>query len=61
MEPEPVAFAVAAVLIVVALAFFVVFWLLYDAICRTLGQRRNGDVVVVPRAPRSECPSRSSG
>ncbi|MDP3835315.1 MAG: urate hydroxylase PuuD [Hydrogenophaga sp.] len=29
-----------------ALAFRVVFWLLYDAICRTLGQRENGDAKV---------------
>ena len=29
-----------------ALAFLVVFWLLYDGICRTLGQRRNGDTIV---------------
>ncbi|OZA54798.1 MAG: hypothetical protein B7X79_17080, partial [Acidovorax sp. 17-64-282] len=35
-----------ATAIVVALAFFVVFWLLYDAICRIFGQRKNGDAVV---------------
>lgn len=29
-----------------ALAFLVVFWLLYDAICRTLGQSKNGDAKV---------------
>ena len=29
-----------------ALAFFVAFWLLYDAICRTLGRGKNGDLVV---------------
>jgi uncharacterized membrane protein len=29
-----------------ALAFLVVFWLLYDAICRTLGQTKNGDAKV---------------
>lgn len=29
-----------------ALAFLVVFWLLYDAICRTLGQKANGDAKV---------------
>ena len=29
-----------------ALAFLVVFWLLYDAICRTLGQSKNGDARV---------------
>ena len=32
--------------IAAALAFLVVFWLLYDAICRTLGQRKNGDAKV---------------
>src|SRR3990167_5689091 len=29
-----------------ALAFLVVFWLLYDAICRVFGQRRNGYAIV---------------
>ena len=29
-----------------ALAFLVVFWLLYDAACRLVGQRKNGDAVV---------------
>ena len=29
-----------------ALAFLVVFWLLYDAICRIFGQRKNGDAIV---------------
>lgn len=29
-----------------SLAFLVVFWLLYDAICRTLGQSKNGDAKV---------------
>jgi uncharacterized membrane protein len=29
-----------------ALAFLVVFWLAYDAICRTLAQRKNGDAIV---------------
>ncbi|HEY8905342.1 MAG TPA: urate hydroxylase PuuD [Rhodoferax sp.] len=29
-----------------ALTFLVVFWLLYDLICRTLGQRKNGDAMV---------------
>ena len=29
-----------------ALAFLVVFWLLYDAICRVFGQRKNGDAIV---------------
>jgi len=32
--------------IVAALAFLVVFWLLYDAVCRLFGQRENGDAVV---------------
>ena len=32
--------------IAVALAFFVVFWLLYDAICRLFGKGENGDVMV---------------
>ena len=32
--------------IVVALSFFVVFWLLYDAICRIFGKGKNGDRVV---------------
>ena len=32
--------------IAVALAFLVVFWLLYDAICRVFGQRKNGDAIV---------------
>ena len=29
-----------------SLGFLVAFWLIYDAICRTLGQRKNGDLVV---------------
>ncbi len=32
--------------IVAALAFLVVFWLLYDAICRVFGQKPNGDATV---------------
>ncbi len=32
--------------IAVALSFFVVFWLLYDAICRFAGRGNNGDAVV---------------
>jgi len=32
--------------IAAALAFLVVFWLVYDAICRTLGQRKGGDRLV---------------
>jgi uncharacterized membrane protein len=30
----------------VALTFLVVFWLLYDAICRLFGQKKNGDAIV---------------
>ncbi len=30
----------------VALAFFVVFWMVYDAICQIFGKRRNGDAIV---------------
>ena len=29
-----------------ALGFLVAFWVIYDAICRVFGQRRNGDLVV---------------
>ncbi len=32
--------------IAVALAFLVVFWLLYDAICRVFGQKKDGDAIV---------------
>ena len=32
--------------IAVALSFLVVFWLLYDLICRVFGQRKNGDALV---------------
>ncbi|MBG9388312.1 urate hydroxylase PuuD [Caenimonas aquaedulcis] len=32
--------------IAVALAFLVVFWIAYDAICRLFGQRKNGDAIV---------------
>ena len=32
--------------IVAALAFLVVFWLLYDGICRIFGQKPNGDAIV---------------
>ena len=35
-----------AAAVAAALAFLVVGWLAYDAICRTLGQRRNGDLIV---------------
>jgi uncharacterized membrane protein len=30
----------------VALAFFVVFWIVYDGICQIFGQRKNGDTIV---------------
>jgi uncharacterized membrane protein len=30
----------------VAISFLVVFWLLYDAICRLFGQKKNGDAIV---------------
>ena len=29
-----------------ALGFLVAFWLIYDIICRTLGQKKNGDLIV---------------
>jgi uncharacterized membrane protein len=32
--------------VAVALSFLVVFWVLYDAICRVFGHRRNGDRIV---------------
>ncbi len=32
--------------IVAALAFLVVFWLLYDGICRVFGEKENGDSIV---------------
>ncbi len=32
--------------IAVALSFLVVFWLLYDIICRVFGQKKNGEVIV---------------
>jgi len=32
--------------ILVALSFFVVFWLLYDAICRVFGKGKHGDLTV---------------
>jgi uncharacterized membrane protein len=35
-----------AAAIAVALSFLVVFWLAYDAICRTFGERKNGDAIV---------------
>ncbi len=30
----------------VALAFFVVFWIVYDGICQIFGRRKNGDAIV---------------
>jgi uncharacterized membrane protein len=35
-----------ATAIAVALSFLVVFWVLYDVICRVFGQRKNGDAIV---------------
>nr|MDP2191866.1 urate hydroxylase PuuD [Rhodoferax sp.] len=35
-----------ATAIIVALSFLVVFWLLYDLICRVFGQRKHGDAIV---------------
>jgi uncharacterized membrane protein len=35
-----------AAAVTVALSFMVVFWLLYDAICRIFGQREKGDAIV---------------
>ena len=35
-----------ATAIAVALAFLMIFWLLYDAVCRIFGQRKNGDAIV---------------
>jgi len=35
-----------AAAICTALSFFVAFWVLYDAICRTLGRGKNGDMIV---------------
>ena len=45
IDPHVFAWSPAAA-IAGALAFLVVFWLLYDAICRTLGQSKNGDAKV---------------
>ncbi len=41
--------------VAVALAFLVVFWLLYDAACRLFGQRRNGDAIVGALAAALVC------
>ena len=35
-----------AAAIAVALSFLVLFWLLYDLVCRVFGQRKNGDSIV---------------
>jgi uncharacterized membrane protein len=45
IDPNVMAWSPAGA-IAAALAFLVVFWLLYDAICRTLGQSQNGDAKV---------------
>jgi len=45
IDPKVMDWSPAAA-IAAALAFLVVFWLLYDAICRTLGQKDNGDAKV---------------
>jgi uncharacterized membrane protein len=45
IDPNIMAWSPAGA-IAAALAFLVVFWLLYDAICRTLGQTENGDAKV---------------
>ncbi|MBF5007037.1 urate hydroxylase PuuD [Diaphorobacter caeni] len=42
-SPNPMSSSMA---IMAALAFLVVFWLLYDGICRVFGQRKNGDGIV---------------
>jgi uncharacterized membrane protein len=36
----------AGAAIAASLAFLVAFWFIYDAICRTLGQKNNGDLIV---------------
>jgi uncharacterized membrane protein len=45
IDPNVMAWSPAAA-IAAALGFLVVFWFLYDAICRTLGQKENGDAKV---------------
>ena len=42
-SPNPMSTSMA---IMAALAFLVVFWLLYDGICRVFGQKKNGDGIV---------------
>ena len=39
----------------VALCFLIVFWFLYDAICRIWGQRKNGDAIVGTLVPLLVC------
>ena len=46
IDPNVMAWSSGGAAIAAALAFLVVFWLLYDAICRTLGQTQNGDAKV---------------
>ncbi|AOW14204.1 hypothetical protein LPB72_04525 [Hydrogenophaga crassostreae] len=45
IDPKVMAWSPAGA-IAAALAFLVVFWLFYDAICRSLGQSKNGDAKV---------------
>jgi uncharacterized membrane protein len=45
IDPKVMDWSPAAA-VTAALAFLVVFWFLYDAICRTLGQKENGDAKV---------------
>ncbi|MCU0761513.1 MAG: urate hydroxylase PuuD [Hydrogenophaga sp.] len=45
IDPNVFAWSAPAA-IATALAFLVVFWLVYDAICRTLGETENGDAKV---------------
>lgn len=45
IDPQVFAWSSPAA-IAAALGFLVVFWLAYDAICRTLGQTKNGDAKV---------------
>jgi uncharacterized membrane protein len=43
--------------IAVALAFLVVFWLAYDVICRTVGQRKHGEKIVSAMVAMLVCAS----
>src|SRR5574343_499276 len=45
IDPQVMAWSPAAA-VATALAFLVVFWVLYDIICRTLGQTEHGDAKV---------------